>query len=65
LNGEKLVKKAIGMFKKIHKDIMAIIEKHNSDELFTKKKYGFTGTTTLGAYFFYNTMDLFNNPGGY
>jgi hypothetical protein len=39
---------------------MAIIEKHNNDELFTKKKYEFTGTTTLGAYFFYNTIDHYN-----
>ena len=51
------LKKAITLFKKSHKDIMALIEKHNDDELFTKKKYEFTGTTSLGAYFFYNTAD--------
>jgi hypothetical protein len=39
---------------------MALIEKHNDDELFSKKKYGFTGTTTLGAYFFYNTSSHYD-----
>jgi len=45
------LKKAITMLKKSHKDIMALVEKHNDDELFTKKKYAWTGTTSLGAYF--------------
>ena len=36
---------------KSHKDVLALIEKHNDDELFTKKKYHWTGTTSLGAYF--------------
>ncbi|GBU24404.1 hypothetical protein R83H12_01034 [Fibrobacteria bacterium R8-3-H12] len=45
------LKKAIAMFKKSHKDVMALIEKHNDDELFTKKKYQWTGTTSLCAYF--------------
>ncbi|MDR2489951.1 MAG: ClbS/DfsB family four-helix bundle protein [Spirochaetaceae bacterium] len=41
---------AITLFKKSHKKIMALIEKHTDDELFTKKKYQWTGTTSLGAY---------------
>jgi hypothetical protein len=45
------LKKAITMFKKSYKDVIALIEKHTDDELFTKKKYGWTGTTSLGAYF--------------
>ena len=45
------LKKSITMFKKSHKDVMALIEKHTDDELFTKKKYQWTGTTSLGAYF--------------
>ena len=44
------LKKAIAMFKKSYKDVMALIEKHTDDELFTKKKYPWTGTTSLGAY---------------
>lgn len=30
--------------------IQVIIQKHSDDELFTKKKYKWTGTTSLGAY---------------
>jgi len=45
------LKKAITMFKKSHKDVMALVQKHNDDELFTKKKYQWTGTTSLGSYF--------------
>ncbi|MDR0387683.1 MAG: ClbS/DfsB family four-helix bundle protein [Treponema sp.] len=48
---------AITMFKKSHKAIMVLIEKHNDEELFSKKKYEFTGSTTLGAYFYFNTAD--------
>ena len=44
------LKEAIKMFKKSHKTVMALIEKHTDDELFTKKKYQWTGTTSLGAY---------------
>jgi hypothetical protein len=44
------LKKAITMFKKSHKDIMALIEKHTDNELFTKKKYQWTGTTSLGSF---------------
>ena len=45
------LKKAIAMFKKSYKDVITLIEKHNDDELFTKKKYHWTGTTSLGSYF--------------
>ena len=45
------LKKAITMFKKSYKDVIALIGKHNDDELFTKKKYDWTGTTSLGSYF--------------
>jgi hypothetical protein len=54
------LKKAMTIFKKSHKSIMALIEKHTDDELFSKKKYEFTGSTTLGAYFYYNTADHYN-----
>jgi hypothetical protein len=51
------LKKAMTIFEKSHKAVMALIEKHNDEELFSKKKYEFTGSTTLGAYFYYNTAD--------
>jgi hypothetical protein len=44
------LKNAIAMFKKSHKEVMTLIEKHTDSELFTKKKYQWTGTTSLGAY---------------
>jgi hypothetical protein len=43
--------KAIAMLKKSHKNMIVLIEKHNDDELFTKKAFSWTGTTSLGAYF--------------
>ncbi len=55
-----VLNKSISMLKKSHKDVMALIAKHSDEELFTKKKYFFTGTTTLGAYFFYNTADHYH-----
>jgi hypothetical protein len=45
------LKKAIEMLKKSHQSMIALIEKHSNDELFTKKMYPWTGTTSLGAYF--------------
>ena len=33
-----------------HKKIMRLISSHTDDELFTKKKYAWTGSTSLGAY---------------
>jgi hypothetical protein len=44
------LKDAIKLFKKSHSHMTALIEKHSDDELFTKKKYQWTGTTSLGAY---------------
>ena len=44
------LKKALTMLKKSHKDVLTLVEKHNDEELFTKKKYEWTGTTSLGAY---------------
>ena len=41
---------AIALFRGSRKKIMDIIEKHSDEELFTKKKYHWTGTTSLGAY---------------
>jgi len=54
------IKKALTMLKKSHKDIMALIEKHNDTELFTKKKYEWTGTTSLAAYFISSTSSHYD-----
>ena len=54
------LKEAIAIFKKSHKGIMALIKKHSDDELFTKKKYEWTGTTSLGAYFISSTSSHYD-----
>jgi len=36
---------------KSHGAMMALMEGHSDEELFTKKRYKWTGTTSLGAYF--------------
>jgi hypothetical protein len=42
---------AAKMLKKSHKDVIKLIETFSNDELFTKKVFPWTGTTSLGAYF--------------
>ena len=44
------LKKVRKLLDKSFKDVQSIIEKHSNDELFEKKKYKWTGTTSLGAY---------------
>lgn len=44
------LQEGIKMVKKSHKDIMLIIDRHNDEELFTKKRYNWTGSTSLGSY---------------
>ena len=38
------------MLKESHNDVMALIETFSNDELFAKKAFAWTGTSTLGAY---------------
>ncbi|WP_138429304.1 ClbS/DfsB family four-helix bundle protein [Fodinibius saliphilus] len=38
------------MLNKSYKDVREIIHKHTNNELFEKKRYHWTGTTSLGAY---------------
>ncbi len=44
------LKKAKALLKKSFKDVQKIIEKHSDEELFEKKRYKWTGSTSLGAY---------------
>lgn len=41
---------AIAMLKQSHGDVMKMIESFSNDELFSKKHFSWTGTTTLGSY---------------
>ena len=38
------------MVKDSHKQVLALVEKYNDQELFEKKHFAWTGTTSLGAY---------------
>lgn len=38
-----------------HREVMDVIEKHSDQELFTKKLYSWTGSTSLGSYLVSNT----------
>jgi len=38
------------LFKETHHQVRALVEKHSNEELFEKKRYKWTGTTSLGAY---------------
>lgn len=38
------------LLKKSHKQVVKIISSHTNEELFTKKMYSWTGSTSLGAY---------------
>ncbi len=42
---------AMILFEESHKQIVSLIDKHTNEELFTKKLYKWTGSTSLGAYF--------------
>lgn len=44
------LEKIRNLFKSSHNDLQEIIDQHTNDELFEKKKYPWTGTTSLGAY---------------
>jgi hypothetical protein len=41
---------ALKLLQESHKKVMDLIQKHSDEELFTKKRYAWTGTTSLGAY---------------
>lgn len=38
------------LFARSHAAVLALIERHTDSELFTKKRYGWTGSASLGAY---------------
>ncbi|MDD4515016.1 ClbS/DfsB family four-helix bundle protein [Massilibacteroides sp.] len=41
---------AVGMLNKSHMDVMSLISGFSDGELFTKKHFSWTGTTSLGSY---------------
>lgn len=47
---ETCFEEAVLLFNDSHQQIMKLIERHTDEELFEKKRYKWTGTTSLGAY---------------
>lgn len=43
-----------------HQKVVELIEKHSNEELFTKKKYKWTGSTSLGAYLISSTSSHYD-----
>ena len=43
-------KKIVTKLKQTHNEMLNLIDSHSDQELFTKKKYAWTGSTSLGAY---------------
>lgn len=41
---------ATRLLRQSHREVMKLIQRHSDGELFTKKRYPWTGTTSLGAY---------------
>jgi hypothetical protein len=41
---------ALPLLRKSHERVMALVDRHSDEELFTKKRYRWTGSTSLGAY---------------
>jgi hypothetical protein len=44
------LEQALADFAESHAQVMGLIEAHTDEELFTKKRYAWTGSTSLGAY---------------
>lgn len=43
-----------------HREVKALIEKHSNEELFEKKRYPWTGSTSLGAYLVSSTSSHYD-----
>ena len=54
------LKKAIHSVTDSHGQVMALINKHSNEDLFTKKKYKWTGSTSLGAYLVSSTSSHYD-----
>lgn len=42
--------RALELLRQSHADVMGLVRRHTDEELFTKKRFGWTGSTSLGAY---------------
>jgi hypothetical protein len=54
------LEQALAQLQASHADIMSLIERHTDEELFTKKRYPWTGTTSLGSYLISSTSSHYD-----
>lgn len=54
------LKKVRAMLDRSHVEVMSLIERHTDAELFTKKRYAWTGSTSLGAYLVSSTSSHYD-----
>jgi len=47
----EVMESVVGNLQKSHKLMHALIEAHSNEELFTKKRYSWTGSTSMGSFF--------------
>ncbi|MCZ2101005.1 MAG: ClbS/DfsB family four-helix bundle protein [Chitinophagales bacterium] len=57
---KQLLEYAKNLLKNPYTEIQQIIEMHTNEELFEKKKYKWTGTTSLGAYLIFATSSHYD-----
>jgi hypothetical protein len=51
---------ALRLLAQSHRDVQDLILRHTDEELFTKKRYAWTGTTSLGAYLVSSTSSHYD-----
>lgn len=59
-NKTLLLEEAIDLVRGSHKKIHKIMDQHTNEELFEKKRYKWTGSTSLGAYLISNTSSHYD-----
>jgi hypothetical protein len=48
------------LFERSHAEVMVLVERHTDAELFTKQRYAWTGSTSLGAYLVSSTSSHYD-----
>lgn len=51
---------SLAAFQASHDDVMALVRAHDDEELFTKRRYPWTGSTSLGAYLVSSTSSHYD-----
>ncbi|MDO6438045.1 ClbS/DfsB family four-helix bundle protein [Cyclobacterium sp. 1_MG-2023] len=59
-NENLLLEEAIDLVRDSHKKIHKIMNQHTNEELFEKKRYNWTGSTSLGAYLISNSSSHYD-----